>query len=1086
MFFKTPICVLSVLAFSAGVMGQNQFGWQPSVDLVEIPSLDFDALAAEDITREEAGMAPRYAIPNKVTQGPAYGGTWTQPDADTWLWELRVASPGSLSINLAFEHFIMPEDAVMTISSHDGRFSLPPLTIDNNNPDDEYWTPPVPDSEIKISIEMDAKVRPMVENGIILTSINVGYRGFYDGAFDVEDRSGSCNYDVECSETAGWENQIPCVAVISTGGSTFCTGFMVNNQRNDREPLFMTANHCGINSGNAASLVTFWNYQDSATDPLDCPGNSVDSGPLDQFLSGSQFLASYAPSDFTIVKLNESPPQEWEVSFCGWSAEDVISDYSVAIHHPSTDYKRWSIDYEPSEIYGYNEPGTTHLRILDWDLGTTEPGSSGSPLFDQNFRVIGQLHGGFAACGNDLEDWYGRIAVSWDNGLQPHLDPDNTGNRLCDTLSGAGLSVTPAGTVVHLCESGCSNPSPSQTVYTITNNSPEPIDWFAVVYGDTVPIGVPFGTVQQPNSGTLQAGESTDIVFAVDISLGLADGTYAASVRITDETNGVDISREHILEIGTTLASVTPEFGLTAGGPVGGPFSATQEYTITSQRPTATTIMVGSSDAWIEIDTTEVNLSGIGDTATVTVGYSSSSSDLPAGIYNGAVTFTNMTDPEMPTISRDVMLDVGRYTYVSTDTPLSIEDNSEFTSTINVPDAYCIGDIDVVMDITHTFIGDLEVVLTSPSGTSVFLHNGSGGSSSDIFTTYDDDGNGTLPDGPGELNDYYTEASPGNWALLVRDNAGGDVGTLNGWSLKVASTGDSCPPSCQDVATSTDADVAVEVQLVGASVEGNPLDYIITSLPNDGTLSDPNGGSITPPYTLASGGSRVVYTPDAGFIGSNMFTYRVNDGAQSEEAMVTINVGQLPNPDNCSDATLVGNGSYDFDTTDATTDGPSHGECEFDGQTYFDIWYEYVACDDGSLTVSTCGTADYDTDLVVYSNTDCNDLQLLGCNDDGDGCENYSSLISVPVTRDQTYLIRVGGWDDSSFGTGTILIDGPQTGCDEEPECPADLDGDGTIGVNDVLQLISSWGTPDGDVTGDGTTDVADILAILDAYGEDC
>ena len=94
MFFKTPICVLSVLAFSAGVMGQDQFGWQPSVDLVEIPSLDFDALAAEDITREEAGMAPRYAIPNKVTQGPAYGGTWTQPDADTWLWELRVASPG--------------------------------------------------------------------------------------------------------------------------------------------------------------------------------------------------------------------------------------------------------------------------------------------------------------------------------------------------------------------------------------------------------------------------------------------------------------------------------------------------------------------------------------------------------------------------------------------------------------------------------------------------------------------------------------------------------------------------------------------------------------------------------------------------------------------------------------------------------------------------------------------------------------------------------------------------------------------------------------------------------------------------------
>ena len=299
---------------------------------------------------------------------------------------------------------------------------------------------------------------------------------------------------------------------------------MVNNQRNDREPLFMTANHCGINSGNAASLVTFWNYQDPASGPLDCPGNSIDSGPLDQFLSGSQFLASHAPSDFTIVRLNQSPPQEWEVSFCGWSAEDVISDYSVAIHHPSTDYKRWSIDYDPSEIYGYNQPGTTHLRVQDWDLGTTEPGSSGSPLFDQNHRVIGQLHGGFAACGNDLEDWYGRIAVSWDNGLQPHLDPDNTGNLLCDTLSGAGLSVTPAGTVVHLCESGCSNPSPSQTVIRwrtirLTNRL------FAVVYGDTEPIGVPFGSVQSP-AQNIAARPIGGHRLRRRIILGWNDGTY--------------------------------------------------------------------------------------------------------------------------------------------------------------------------------------------------------------------------------------------------------------------------------------------------------------------------------------------------------------------------------------------------------------------------------------------------------------------------------------------------------------------------------------------------------------------------------
>ena len=80
--------------------------------------------------------------------------------------------------------------------------------------------------------------------------------------------------------------------------------------------------------------------------------------------------------------------------------------------------------------------------------------------------------------------------------------------------------------------------------------------------------------------------------------------------------------------------------------------------------------------------------------------------------------------------------------------------------------------------------------------------------------------------------------------------------------------------------------------------------------------------------------------------------------------MVTIDVGQIPMSDDCSDAYTLGNGSFEFDTTAATTDGQTHGECEFDGQTYHDIWFRYVACNDGTLTVSTCGTADYDTDLV--------------------------------------------------------------------------------------------------------------------------
>ncbi|MEO1436677.1 MAG: T9SS type A sorting domain-containing protein, partial [Bacteroidota bacterium] len=81
----------------------------------------------------------------------------------------------------------------------------------------------------------------------------------------------------------------------------------------------------------------------------------------------------------------------------------------------------------------------THWRVEDWDLGTTEPGSSGSPLFDLNGRIIGQLSGGFAACGNNLEDWYGKVWYSWDqvnanplNNLEAWLDPNGTGATFLD------------------------------------------------------------------------------------------------------------------------------------------------------------------------------------------------------------------------------------------------------------------------------------------------------------------------------------------------------------------------------------------------------------------------------------------------------------------------------------------------------------------------------------------------------------------------------------------------------------------------------------------------------------------------------
>jgi hypothetical protein len=93
-----------------------------------------------------------------------------------------------------------------------------------------------------------------------------------------------------------------------------------------------------------------------------------------------------------------------------------------------------------------------------------------------------------------------------------------------------------------------------------------------------------------------------------------------------------------------------------------------------------------------------------------------------------------------------------------------------------------------------------------------------------------------------------------------------------------------------------------------------------------------------------------------------------------------------PANDNCSDATEIYLGTTSFTNVGATTDGQTHSDCDWDAQTYDDVWFTFTAGTSGTLVVSTCNLVDYDSDIVVYLGDDCGSLILLGCNDDGSGC----------------------------------------------------------------------------------------------------
>ncbi len=122
---------------------------------------------------------------------------------------------------------------------------------------------------------------------------------------------------------------------------------------------------------------------------------------------------------------------------------------------------------------------------------------------------------------------------------------------------------------------------------------------------------------------------------------------------------------------------------------------------------------------------------------------------------------------------------------------IAIPDNdaSGITDTINVASCPNITEIEVTLDITHTFIGDLIIEVTSPAGETVRIHDRSGGASDDIQDTYPfpaDDAN--LDDGEGLL-DFVDSDGSGEWEIFVSDNAFADTGDLNSWTLNLTCEG---------------------------------------------------------------------------------------------------------------------------------------------------------------------------------------------------------------------------------------------------------------------------------------------------------
>ena len=284
--------------------------------------------------------------------------------------------------------------------------------------------------------------------------------------------SEDCNNDVICFPE--YEKESNAIAlVLLESGEEWCTGSLLMATDYSFKPYFLTAFHCidtyrnGYLSASEKEAAQKWLFLFQYKKTT-CNGISYSNGVS---YNGDYFRAALFETDFALLELKQNLSSNTSLTWLGWDKSGQTPTSGVGIHHPQGDLMKISFDYDPFLSYS-NFGGTNNFWLLSYDDGVVEHGSSGSPILNENKRVVGQLYGNsyydsnLPYCSQPRAE-YGKFNLSWTGGssndtrLSNWLDPLGTNQTTMDSykpsdifISGKTVICDTANYVINILPSG--------------------------------------------------------------------------------------------------------------------------------------------------------------------------------------------------------------------------------------------------------------------------------------------------------------------------------------------------------------------------------------------------------------------------------------------------------------------------------------------------------------------------------------------------------------------------------------------------------------------------------------------------------